>query len=67
MLILVATILVNNSSGSNVIATHIYTQTKVKQQHIFFWDTVLEVAERNMWVMEIKYFEIVNFITFMST
>ena len=36
----------------------IYTQTKVKQQHIFFGDTVLEVAERNMLVMEIKYFEI---------
>ena len=35
----------------------IYTQTKVKQRHIFFGDTVLEVAERNMWVMEIKYFE----------
>ena len=36
---------------------NIYTQTKVKQRHVFFGDTVLEVAERNMWVMEIKYFE----------
>ena len=35
----------------------IYTQTKVKQRHIFFGDTVLEVAERNMRVMGIKYFE----------
>ena len=35
----------------------IYIQTKVKQHHIFFGDTVLEVAERNMWVIEIKYFE----------
>ena len=35
----------------------IYTQTKVKQHHIFFGDTVLENAERNMLVMEIKYFE----------
>ena len=35
----------------------LYTQTKVKQHHIFFEDTVFEVAERNMWVMEIKYFE----------
>ena len=36
----------------------IYTQTKVKlaTPH-FFGDTVLEVAEQNMWVMEIKYFE----------
>ena len=33
------------------------TQTKVKHHHIFFGDTALEVAERNMWVMEIKYFE----------
>ena len=37
--------------------THIYTQTKVKQHHIFFGDTVLEVEERNIWVMEIKYSE----------
>ena len=36
---------------------HIYTQTKDKQHHIFFGDTVLEVAEQNMRVMEIKYFE----------
>ena len=36
---------------------YLYTQTKVKQHHIFFGDTVLEVAERNMWVMEITYFE----------
>ena len=36
---------------------YIYTQTKVKQHHIFFGDTVLEAAERNMLVMEIKYFE----------
>ena len=36
---------------------NLYTQTKVKQHHIFFGDTVLEVAERNTWVMEIKYFE----------
>ena len=35
----------------------LYAQTKVKQHHIFFGDTVLEVAERNMRVMEIKYFE----------
>ena len=35
----------------------IYTQTKVKQHKIFFGDTVLEVAEGNMWVMEIKYFD----------
>ena len=35
----------------------ICTQTKVKQHHIFFGDTVLEVVERNTWVMEIKYFE----------
>ena len=35
----------------------IYTQTKVKQHHILFGETVLEVAERNMWVMKIKYFE----------
>ena len=35
----------------------IYTQTKVKQHHIFFGDTVLKVAERNKWVMEIQYFE----------
>ena len=33
-----------------------YTQTKVKQHHVF-GDTVLEVAERKLWVMEIKYFE----------
>ena len=32
---------------------YICTQTKVKQHHIF----VLEVAEWNIWVMEIKYFE----------
>ena len=35
-----------------------------------FGDTVLEVAERNIWEMEIKYFFfhfIVNFITFMNT
>ena len=36
---------------------YIYTQTKVKQHHFFFGDAVLEVAERNMRVMEIKYFE----------
>ena len=36
---------------------NIYTQTKVKQHQYFFGDTVLEVAELNMWVMEIKYFE----------
>ena len=36
---------------------YIYTQTKVKQHNIFFGDTVLEVAERNIRVMEIKYFE----------
>ena len=35
---------------------YVYTQTKVKQHHIFFGDTVLEVAERNMRVMEIKIF-----------
>ena len=35
----------------------IYTQKKVKQHTFFFGDTVLEVAERNMWEMEIKYFE----------
>ena len=35
----------------------IYTQTKVKQHHIFFGDTVLEVAERNMLVIEIKHIE----------
>ena len=28
-----------------------------KEHHIFFGDTVLEVAERNVRVMEIKYFE----------
>ena len=32
----------------------IYTD---KSNAHFFEDTVLEVAERNMWVMEIKYFE----------
>ena len=37
--------------------THIYTQTKVKQHHFFFGDTVLEVEEGNIWVKEIKYFE----------
>ena len=37
--------------------SHVYTQTKVKQHHIFFADTVLEVAARNTWVMEIKYLE----------
>ena len=36
---------------------NIYTQTKVKQYHIFFGDNVLEVAERNVWVMEIKYYD----------
>ena len=44
--------------GKEIWSSHkIYTQTKVKQHHIFFGETVLEVAERNMWVMEIKYFE----------
>ena len=36
---------------------YIYTHTKVKQHHIVFGDTVWEVAEWNMWVTEIKYFE----------
>ena len=31
----------------------IYTQTKVKQHHIFFGDIVMKVAERNLWLMEI--------------
>ena len=44
------------------------TQRKVKQHHNVFRDTDLEVAERNMLVMEIKYlYSIVNFITFIST
>ena len=30
---------------------------KSKATPNFFGDTVFEVAERNMWVMEIKYFE----------
>ena len=30
---------------------------KLSNTTFFFGDTVLEVAERNMWVMEIKYFE----------
>ena len=38
----------------------IYTQTKVKQHNIFFGDNVLEVAKRNIWVMEIKCFEFYN-------
>ena len=47
---------------------NIYTQTKVKQHYIFFGDTVLEVAERKMWVMEINFLTfIVDFITFTST
>ena len=37
---------------------YIYTQTKVKQHYFFSGDTVLEVAEQNLWVMEIKYFEV---------
>ena len=36
---------------------NMYTQTKVKQYHILFGETVLKVAERKMLVMEIKYFE----------
>ena len=40
-------------------AHYIYTQTKVKQHHILFRDTVLEVAERNMWVWKSN---ILNFI-----
>ena len=36
---------------------NIYTQTKIKQHRIFSESMFLEVAERNMWVMEIKYFE----------
>ena len=35
----------------------IYTQTKVKQHHILSETLFREVAEWNIWVMEIKYFE----------
>ena len=35
----------------------VYIQTKVKQHHIFFRRHCFEAAERNMRVMEIKYFE----------
>ena len=34
----------------------IHTDKSLATPH-FFGDTALEVAERNMWVMEIKYFE----------
>ena len=37
--------------------TFIYTHRQKLSNTTFFGDTVLEVAERNMWVMEIKYFE----------
>ena len=43
--------------GCTMLYCFINTQTKVKQHHVFFGDFVLDVAERNMWVIEIKYFE----------
>ena len=43
--------------GKGVHFACLYTQTKVKQHHIVFGDTVLKVTERKMWVMEINYFE----------
>ena len=35
----------------------VYTHRQKLSNTTFFGDTVLRVAERNMWVMEIKYFE----------
>ena len=35
---------------------HIHTDKSKATPH-FFGDTVLEVAERNMWVMKVEYFE----------
>ena len=52
------TLLTRSGIGSCVsILVEIYTQKNVKEQHIFFGDTVFGGAERNMWVLEIKYFE----------
>ena len=60
--------LLNVALAFQILILKIYTQTKVKQHHIFFGDTVLEVAEWNMWVWKSNILNfIVNFITFMST
>ena len=36
----------------------IYTQRQKLSNTTFFGDTVLDVADQNIWVMEIKYFEL---------
>ena len=52
---------ITNWSSSRIyegtVITGIYTHRQKLSNNTFFGDTVLEVAERNMWVMEIKYFE----------
>ena len=43
--------------GQKPVTYNIYTHRQKLSNTTFFGDTVFEVPERNMWVIEIKYFE----------